>query len=185
MIEAPIVDDDGDLDDEGESSASLPRMASLSTPREADIDRIVRMAQRVFKVEIAVVSMIDEASQSVASYYGPDFPEMPFDISFCACTIQQDDLFIVENATRDKRFRANPMVVGARGVCFFAGQTLFNGDGLRIGTLSILSTDPRAFSSDDADIFFDLSRMAEVVLEHRDLTDTQAALFDLAGGRGA
>ena len=49
MIPAPIPENDADR------VASLERMNLLSTPREPDVDRITRTAQKLFGTEIAVV----------------------------------------------------------------------------------------------------------------------------------
>jgi diguanylate cyclase (GGDEF)-like protein len=170
MIKAPISED------EAERLASLKRMNILSIPREADIDRIVRITRKFFRTEIALVSLIGEEKLHFISCDGAEPLEVAREISFCAHAILQDDVFVVSDATTDERFHGNPMVAGPPNIRFYAGQPLANSDGFRIGTLCILSPEPRKFTVDDADILLELARMVEVVLENRDRSDTQAVL---------
>ena len=53
MLQAPIPENDE------ERIASLEKMHILATPREVDIDRVARMARRIFGSDIALVTLID------------------------------------------------------------------------------------------------------------------------------
>jgi len=172
MIPAPIPGNDA------ERVASLDRMNLLSTPRESDLDRVTRTAQKMFGTEIALVSLVDAERQWFKSRYGLDATETPRDISFCGHAIEDERTFVVNNAAEDERFHDNPLVAGEPNIRFYAGQPLTNGDGYRIGTLCVISPEAREFSDDDRDTLQDLGRMAEVVLSNRHLSETQKALLD-------
>ncbi len=171
MSQAPIPDDDGDR------LASLQRMNVLSAPREADIDRIVRITRKVFKADSALIALVDEKDELLLSCDGLDLTEVPREVSISAYAIQQDDVFVVADASQDSRFRAHPLVADGPKIKFYAGKPLTNNEGFRIGVLCFVSTKTRIFSPEEADILHDLGRMVEVVLENRDLNDTQAALI--------
>ncbi len=172
MIPAPLPENDV------ERVASLAKMRLLSTPREADLDRITRVAKRVFSTEIALISLVDRDRQWFKARLGLDASETPRDISFCGHTIEEDRTFVVNNALEDERFHDNPLVVGETNIRFYAGQPLTNNEGYRIGTLCVISPKPRDFSEGDQQILKDLARMVETVLENRILSQTQAALLD-------
>ena len=172
MIPAPIPEDDSSR------VASLARMNLLSTPREADLDRIVRTAKRVFGTEMALVSLVDKNRQWFKSRLGLDATETPRDISFCGHAIAEDRTFVVNNALEDARFHDNPLVAGGPDVRFYAGQPLTNSEGYRIGTLCVISPKPRELSDGDQQVLKDLGRMVEIVLENRKLSESQAALLD-------
>jgi len=156
---------------------SLEDMEILSTPREADLDRITRTAQRYFNTEIALISLVDKERQWFKSRYGIDVTETPRDISFCGHAIMGDDTFVVENATGDERFCDNPLVTEGPEIRFYAGQPLTNTEGFRIGTLCVISAEPREVSQDDREVLMDLGRMIEIVLENRSLSAAQEAIL--------
>ena len=172
MLAAPIPDNDDDR------VASLKAMNLLSTPREADLDRITRTAQKIFGTEMALVSLVDKERQWFKSRVGLDAPETPRDVSFCGHALHDEQTFVVEDATKDERFHDNPLVTGGPNVRFYAGQPLTNVEGFRIGTLCVISPKARDFTSEDQQTLQDLGRMVEIVLANRKLSETQVALLD-------
>jgi len=158
--------------------ASLERMNLLSTPREADLDRITRTTQKVFHTEIALISLVDKDRHWFKSRCGLDAPQTPRDISFCGHAIHDDHAFVVNDAATDERFHDNPLVTGGPKVKFYAGQPLINTEGFRIGTLCIISSKARDFTEEETQILQDLGRMVEIVMDNRDLSDTQQTLLE-------
>ena len=172
MIPAPIFENDV------ERVASLRKMNLLSTPREGDLDRITRTAQRIFRTEIALISLVDKDRQWFKSRVGLDATETPRDISFCGHAVQGDAPFVVPDAARDRRFHDNPLVTGGPKAKFYAGQPLTNNEGYRIGTLCVISPIAREISEEDKLTLQDLGRLVEVILDNRQLGATQVALLE-------
>lgn len=95
---------------------------------------------------ISSCTLIDEHRQWFKSILGFAAQEIPRELSFCNATIQQSDLLIVEDLTRDERFAAHPMVTGGPEVRFYAGMPLPDSEGHMVGTLCIADTVPRQLS---------------------------------------
>jgi len=171
MLHAPLPENDEDR------VASLGRMNLLSSPREADLDRITRTAKTIFKTEIALISLVDKDRQWFKSRVGLDATETPRDISFCGHAIHHDQDFVVKNAAKDERFHDNPLVTDGPKIRFYAGRPLTNSEGFRIGTLCVISPHARDFSDEEAQILQDLGRMVEIIMDNRKLNDTQEALL--------
>ncbi|MDH3631051.1 MAG: sensor domain-containing diguanylate cyclase [Gammaproteobacteria bacterium] len=133
----------------------------LDTDPEERFDRLTRMAQRVFGVSIALVSLVDENRQWFKSKAGLDACETGRDISFCGHAILGNDIFIIEDALEDERFADNPLVTGEPKIRFYAGAPLRYLDGNKLGTLCIIDQKPRTMQEEDCTMLRDLAEMAE------------------------
>jgi GAF domain-containing protein len=133
----------------------------LDTPPEPEFDAIVKVAQRLFNVPMAVVSLVDSERQWFKAKVGLDACETHRDVAFCAHAILKSEVFVVEDATKDARFAQNPLVTGDLGLRFYAGAPLILEDCIHIGTLCVLDTKPREFNDEDREMLRDLA--AQVV----------------------
>jgi diguanylate cyclase (GGDEF)-like protein len=148
-------------ENEKERLSSLQSLNILDTPPEERFDRVTRLAKSLFKVPIALVSLVDENRQWFKSCFGIDASESGRDISFCGHSILQDDVFVVEDATKDERFRDNPFVTNEPHIRFYAGYPLTSHDGYNLGTLCIIDDKPRKLSEQDLALFIDLGLLAQ------------------------
>jgi diguanylate cyclase (GGDEF)-like protein len=150
--------------DEAYRLQTLRALDVLDTPAEERFDRLTRMAKRIFRVPIALVSLIDENRQWFKSCDGLGAAETPRGISFCGHAILGDDIFVIPDATQDGRFADNPLVLGAPHIRFYAGCPLRAFNGQKLGTLCIIDQQPRSFDPDDAQTLRDLAAMVEAEL---------------------
>ncbi len=146
MKPAPIPADDG------ERVADLHALNILDTKREERFDRITDLVADVFGVKMCFVNMVDARRQwfkSTCGLQGVD--ETPREPGFCAHAIFEPDVMIVPDATKDQRFSDNPFVTGDFGLRFYAGTVLRGPADKPVGTLCLVDTTPRDFSSRQAD----------------------------------
>lgn len=163
--------------DESERLASLRKLLLLDTPGEESFDRITRVAQSLFAVPIALVSLVDANRQWFKSCIGLPVQETGRDISFCGHAILGDDLFVIPDALTDIRFADNPLVTGAPGIRFYAGFPVKNADGHTIGTLCIIDTQPRDLTQRQMQLLRDMGGWVETVLASRELSKAQITLL--------
>ncbi|QQV79094.1 GAF domain-containing protein [Sphingomonas aliaeris] len=126
--------------------AALHDYDILDTPREAAFDEVANLAARLCGTSIAVVNLIDADRQFFKAEVGLDVRETPLETSFCAKAILEDDFLLVPDARLDPRFGCNPLVTGDPHLRFYAGALLKTDDGLPIGTLCVLDTEPRTLT---------------------------------------
>ena len=163
--------------DEAERLTVLRSLKILDTLPEERFDRLTRVAQRVFSVPIASISLIDENRMWFKSCQGLGDQstrptQMPRDISFCGHAILGDDIFVIPDTLADERFCDNPLVLGEPMVRFYAGRPLWV-NGSRVGTLCLIDTNPRSFSKDEGNLLNDLACMAE-----QEMTTLEMATID-------
>lgn len=143
--------------------AALKTLKILDTPPEQRFDRITALARNLFQVPIALVSLVDHDRQWFKSRAGLDATETPRSVSFCGHAILTEELFVIEDATADERFRDNPLVTGPPFVRFYAGVPL-NAGGFRVGTLCLIDQQPRRFGDRDRGLLKGLAGWVETEL---------------------
>jgi GAF domain-containing protein len=127
---------------ERERQQSLTGYGVLDTPNELQFDAIVKDAARILGAPIALISLVDEHRQWFKAKVGLEPVQTPRSISFCTHAIHGNEVMVVQDATIDERFSANPLVTGDLGIRFYAGAPLKTDDGKRIGTLCVIDTKP-------------------------------------------
>lgn len=159
--------------DEEARLKTLRSLNILDTSSEERFDRLTRMAQRMFNVPIALVSLVDENRQWFKSCIGLSVSETPRDISFCGHAILGNEIFVIPDATKDERFADNPLVIKEPNVRFYAGCPLRFTDGSKLGTLCIIDHKSRNLSDEDIEALKDLASTTE-----RELAAIQLAILD-------
>ncbi|MBG6191203.1 serine phosphatase RsbU (regulator of sigma subunit) [Arthrobacter sp. CAN_A212] len=161
----------GSAHNETERLKSLAETALLDTPPEEGFDRITRLAQKLFGVSSASVSLIAEDRQFLKSVAGTLDVNSPRKASFCTHTIMTPDTLVVEDAGEDDRFSSNPYVLGIPNIRFYAGQPLQGPGGHNIGTLCISDQQPRTFNGEQEKVLRDLAAVVQREINVR--TDLQ------------
>jgi PAS domain S-box-containing protein len=165
---------------------ALQSYGVLDTSPDVAFDRVTQLACDLFDAPIALVSLIDETRQWFKSRQGLEPCSTAREYAFCSHAIElgPDAVMIVEDATLDPRFVANPLVVGELGIRFYVGAVLTSPEGHNLGTLCIIDTKPRPRPTDrDLNRLRALARIVVDELErmrlHR-VRSEQARLLQLA-----
>ncbi len=158
---------------------TLRDLELLDTLPEEEYNQLVELASEICGTPISLVSLVDEHRQWFKAAKGITVAETHRNLSFCAHAIQQPDLFVVEDATKDLRFVDNELVTGSLGIRFYAGTPLQAPDGNSIGTLCVIDTVPRILTTSQRNALATLGRQVEVRVALRAKQKTlEAALAD-------
>lgn len=154
--------------DENERLDALASLSIFNTPPEEAYDSFVELAAHVFRVPIALVSLVGKDTQHFKAKVGMEACGTDRNVSFCTYAIVQDTVLVVPDAARDRRFSANPLVTGAPFIRFYAGAPLIDRSGHRVGTLCIIDRVARSsFSEHDQITLKKMARMVMVRMEMR------------------
>lgn len=121
---------------------ALEEFKIMDTGVEQDFNEIVELASKICNKPISLISLVDSQRQWFKARVGLDVTETPVSIAFCKHAIEKNNVFIVEDATKDDRFRNNPLVTGSPDIRFYAGTPLQTTEGYNIGTLCVLDNKP-------------------------------------------
>jgi GAF domain-containing protein len=147
----------------------------LDTVPEEMFDDLTELAARICEAPIAMISLVDEDRQWFKSRVGVTLRETSRNVSFCTHAIRQNGLFIVPDATRDKRFAQSPLVISDPRIRFYAGAPLITPDGYALGTLCVIDKVPRELRPDQQRALVVLARHVMTQLELRRHTRALAA----------
>ena len=139
----------------------------LDTVPEQVFDDLTELAARICEAPIALISLVDENRQWFKSRVGVTLQETSREVSFCARAINETELFIVNDATKDERFAQNPLVTSGPRIRFYAGAPLITPDGHALGTLCVIDKVPRELRADQQQALRVLSRHVMTQLELR------------------
>lgn len=171
--------------DEDERLSTLNSLGLLDSPADERFDRFTRIAEYLFDVPIALISLVDYDRQWFKSCRGLSASETPRDISFCGHAINETEPFVIEDTLADPRFADNPLVTAEPKIRFYAGYPLRAPNGKKLGTLCIISDRPRTFTGLARGLLVDLGMLLEMEIHllHSDTVDLLTGLYNEYGFR--
>ncbi|KQP26533.1 PAS domain S-box protein [Methylobacterium sp. Leaf100] len=146
---------------------ALAQYDILDTPTEEAFDDLVKAASLALGMPVSLIVLLEADRQWFKAAVGFDGPEPPLAQSICAHAVRQRDLFVVPDTARDPRTAGNPLVTGAPFVRFYAGMPLITAEGVAIGTLCVLDTQPRSLTEAQGFLLTTLARQVMAQLELR------------------
>ena len=154
--------------DELKRLSALKSYEILDTLSEDEYDGITRLAAQICGTKISLITLIDESRQWFKSKHGIDAKETPRELAFCNHAIQSPhSVFIIEDSTKDVRFKDNPFVHGEPNIIFYAGIPLVDKDQFALGTLCVIDNEPKKLSIAQIDALQTLSKSVINLLELR------------------
>ena len=153
---------------------SLKKYDILDTPPDGAFDKITALAAKIFNVPIALITIVDTDRIWFKSQFGIDVKQIDKHPGLCASAILSDELYLVEDAKKDPRCLANPLVAGEFGLEFYAAVPLKTRDGYNLGNFVIIDKKKRHLNEDQKEM---LSMLADIVMEEMEIRLEARNLF--------
>ena len=133
---------------------ALQATGLLDSDIDPAFDRHARLAAQVLNAPVALVSLVDADRQFFKSCLGLPEPwatkrGTPLSHSFCQHAVASREPLIVDDAREHAVLRDNP-AIRDMGVVAYAGIPLIDGDGNALGTLCVIDSQPRHWTSHQA-----------------------------------
>lgn len=159
--------------------AALQRLHLLDTPPEASLDRLTRIACRMLRAPIGLVSLVDHDRQFFKSCVGLPEPlaserQTPVSHSFCKHVVASGKPLVVEDARANPLVKLNP-AIELMGIAAYAGIPLTTSDGQVIGSFCVIDSRPRAWTYEDVEALQELAACVMHELEGRKLLQESEA----------
>ena len=152
---------------EAQRLAALAHSGLMDLENDAAFDRLTWLASHATGCPMALISLLSAQRQWSKSRVGVDSREMARSRAFCSYALMQDEPFVVEDASADPRFADNPMVTGAPFIRFYAGYPVRTADGLALGSLCVLDTEPRRLREREMRALRELAVLASDEVQRR------------------
>jgi hypothetical protein len=162
--------------DEGRLDA-LRATGLLDSDISPSFDRLARLAAHVLHAPVALVSLVDADRQFFKSCLGLPEPwasrrESPLTHSFCQHAVASREPLLVSDAREHELLRDN-LAIRDMGVIAYAGIPLIESGGHALGTLCVIDSQPRHWTTHDVQLLSDIAAsvvteisLAQAVAEH-------------------
>lgn len=119
----------------------------MDTPPEKELDELCEIASAICETPISLITLLDENRQWFKANKGLAAKETKKKDAFCLHALDKpNEVLVVEDSLKDKRFKLNPLVTGDPNIRFYAGAPLKTNNGNILGTLCIIDKIPRQIS---------------------------------------
>ena len=150
--------------------AVLSGTGLLDSPPEEPFDRLTRLATRIVKTPIALVSLVDRDRQFFKSLVGLTEPwrtrrETPLSHSFCQHVVALHEPLVIPDARKDPIYRDSPAIRDL-GIIAYCGVPLAT-SGAALGAFCVIDHEPRQWSYEEVQIVKDLGACAIHEIEMR------------------
>ena len=121
----------------------------LATDQDSTLDHLNALACSIFDIPACFVSIVGKHQPLFKTLNSVNLSQQPAEHSFCNRAIENNDIYVVEDATKDPSHKNHPQSYGSIKVAFYAGYPLISQNGLKLGALCLIDSKPRKFSKVD------------------------------------
>jgi diguanylate cyclase (GGDEF)-like protein len=154
-------------DREQDRLAALRRLAGNDMPAGDDFTFLTSLAATLCGTPYAALTLVDAERVHVIARTGLDVASLPRSQCYSALAVLDAGITEIPDLARDARTAAMTLTTGTPGMRRYAAAPLLTDDGLAIGTLAVLDTQPGALTAPQRMQLAGLARQAMALLAAR------------------
>lgn len=139
--------------DESKRLAAIELLKNPDKGRDDALEKYTHLICHLLSMPMGFVSVLDEEKQYIKSAQNIAVTETSLSEAFCVQTLKNSKTFICHDTHQHPTFRDYHAVKEAPFIRFYAGCPLKTQDGVPVGTLCILDTQPRELSDEQLYLF--------------------------------
>jgi GAF domain-containing protein len=128
---------------ENKSLHDVARFMEFDLENDPELLEIVELASAITGSPYALIALQKDDTLYLKAWKGIDITRGSADMTFCAYTLQQDGLLLINDIFKDNRFINNANVSGGLRIRFFAGMPLIAPGGQKFGVLAVYDLNPK------------------------------------------
>ncbi len=132
---------------------------------QTSLNNILKVATIYSEKPIGFISIVASEEVHIISQMNFNNSKIARDKSFCTWTIEQDSVFIVEDALLDSRFTEYNFEEEKERIRFYAGYPLKNRNGYKIGCICVCDTKPSKLAEERREVLKLVSKQVIEILE--------------------
>tara|TARA_R110002072_G_scaffold39213_2_gene112812 strand:+ start:43 stop:1230 length:1188 start_codon:yes stop_codon:yes gene_type:complete len=150
---------------------TLIELNLLDVQAEKMFDDITKLASKICKTPVALITVLDINKQLFKSRFGISITETPIEQAFCKLAIEKpNELMSVEDTRKDNRFLNNPLVYDTPKIVSYYGMPLKSKTGIALGTLCVLDIEVKILTEEQKEMLVILSNHVEYLIDLRSKT---------------
>jgi len=139
--------------DESKRLAAIELLKNPDKGRDDALEKYTHLICHLLSMPMGFVSVLDEEKQYIKSAQNIAVTETSLSEAFCVQPLKKSKTFICHDTHQHPTFRDYHAVKEAPFIRFYAGCPLKTQDGVPVGTLCILDTQPRELSDEQLYLF--------------------------------
>jgi GAF domain-containing protein len=156
------------LADEASRQQVLDGYRIVDSLPEDTYQDVVQVAASLCNTPIALMSLVDRDRQWFKAQLGLGMQQTDRSQAVCDHAIRSpEQLMEVRDLSQDSRFADVSVVTGETGARFYAGMPLVTSDGVALGTVCVLDTEPRTLTDTQRTGLQALARVTMRLLDER------------------
>jgi PAS domain S-box-containing protein len=152
-------------------TGSLPPISSLPAASDPAFERFARLVRRQLGVPVSLVTLVSEHEQVFPGALGLPEPWQstrctPLSHSFCQHVVRSGEPLVISDA-RTNPLVADNLAIPDLHVIAYAGIPLTDADGVVVGSLCAIDSEPRTWTDEDLAVLTDLAGACSSELQLR------------------
>lgn len=148
----------------------------IYTPLESSLERLSKLAKRMFSVPAVAINLFDEKRRVYKPVVSMDLDETEQYMAFFNDCLT-DEILVIEDTTQNKQFTRHPMVQGEPRIRFLVTCPLYEKRGKKVGSLTLIDFKARQFGLAELNNLNDIIKLIETEINDFRLSSAQKILL--------